>query len=56
LAFYEFTVLLKFFNYLFPLNVDARTYFYITTIFELLVGVFFTTFREDSPKLVYKLK
>lgn len=56
LAFYEFTVLLKFFNYLFPLNVDAHTYFYITTIFELLVGVFFTLFREDSPKLVYQLK
>ena len=56
LAFYEFTVLLKFLNYLFPLNVDAHAYFYITTGFELLVGIFFTTFREDSPKLVYKLK
>jgi len=56
LAFYEFTVLLKFLNFLFEFNVDAQTYFYITTIFELLVGIFFTTFREDSPKLVYKLK
>jgi len=56
LAFYEFTVLLKFFNYLFTLNVDAYTYFLITTLFELLVGIFFTTFREDSPKLVFKLK
>jgi len=56
LAFYEFTVLLKFSNYLFPLNVDARAYFYITTGFELLVGIFFTTFREDSRKLVYQLK
>jgi len=56
LAFYEFTVLLKFSNYLFPFNVEAHTYFYITTGFELLVGIFFTTFREDSQKLVYKLK
>jgi len=56
LAFYEFTVLLKFSNYLFPFNVQAHTYFYITTGFELLVGIFFTTFREESPKLVYKLK
>jgi len=55
LAFYEFTILLKFLNFLFELNVDAQTYFYITTVFELAVGVFFTTFREDSSKLVYKL-
>lgn len=56
LAFYEFTVLLKFLNFLFELKVEAHTYFYITTGFELLVGIFFTTFREDSQKLVYKLK
>jgi len=56
LAFYEFTILLKFLNFLFVLNIDAHTYFYITTGFELLVGIFFTTFREESPKLVYKLK
>jgi len=56
LTFYEFTVLLKFSNYLFPFNVEAHTYFYITTGFELLVGIFFTLFREESPKLVYKLK
>jgi len=56
LAFYEFTVLLKFLNFLFELKIEAQTYFYITTGFELLVGIFFTTFREDSPKLVYKLK
>jgi hypothetical protein len=56
LAFYEFTVLLKFLNFLFELKVEAQTYFYITTGFELLVGIFFTTFREDSAKLVYKLK
>lgn len=56
LAFYEFTVLLKFLNFLFEINVDAQTYFYITTGFELLVGIFFTMFREESPKLVYKLK
>lgn len=56
LTFYEFTILLKFLNFLFVLNIDAHTYFYITTGFELLVGIFFTTFREDSAKLVYKLK
>jgi len=56
LAFYEFTILLKFLNFLFPLNVEAQTYFYITTGFELLVGIFYTTFREDSRKLVYQLK
>jgi len=56
LAFYEFTVLLKFLNFLFELKIEAQTYFYITTGFELLVGIFFTMFREDSPKLVYKLK
>ncbi len=56
LAFYEFTVLLKFLNFLFELKVEAQTYFYITTGFELLVGIFFTTFREDSSKLVYQLK
>lgn len=56
LAFYEFTVLLKFLNFLFPLNVEAQAYFYVTTIFELVVGIFYTTFREDSRKLVYQLK
>lgn len=56
LAFYEFTIILKFLNFLFELKVEAETYFYITTGFELLVGIFFTTFREESPKLVYKLK
>lgn len=56
LAFYEFTILLKFLNFLFELKVEAETYFYITTFFELIVGIFFTTFREDSSKLVYKLK
>ena len=56
LAFYEFTVLLKFLNFLFELKVEAQTYFYITTGFELLVGIFYTTFREDSRKLVYQLK
>lgn len=56
LAFYEFTIILKFLNFLFELKVEAETYFYITTGFELLVGIFFTTFREDSQKLVYKLK
>ena len=55
LAFYEFTIILKFLNFLFELKVEAETYFYITTGFELLVGIFFTTFREESPKLVYKL-
>ena len=56
LAFYEFTVLLKFLNFLFELKIEAQTYFYITTGFELLVGIFYTTFREDSRKLVYQLK
>ncbi len=56
LAFYEFTVLLKFLNFLIELKVEAETYFYITTGFELLVGIFFTMFREDSQKLAYKLK
>lgn len=56
LAFYEFTIILKFLNFLFELKVEAETYFYITTGFELLVGIFFTTFREDSQKLAYKLK
>lgn len=56
LAFYEFTVLLKFLNFLLQVDIDAQTYFYITTGFELLVGIFFTMFREDSPKLVYQLK
>lgn len=56
LAFYEFTIILKFLNFIFELKVEAETYFYITTGFELLVGIFFTMFREDSQKLAYKLK
>jgi len=56
LAFYEFTIILKFLNFLIELKVEAETYFYITTGFELLVGIFFTTFREESTRLVYKLK
>jgi len=56
LAFYEFTILLKFLNFLLEINFEAQAYFYVTTIFELVVGIFYTTFREDSRKLVYQLK
>lgn len=56
LIFYELTVLIKFLNYFSRFNIDAIAYFYITTIFELLLGLFFSIFREDNPRLVFQLK
>jgi len=51
LFFYLSTALLKMFNFLTGF-ADAAAFFYITSFFQILFGLFFTVFREDNPKIV----
>ncbi len=55
LIFYEITVILKFLNLLTGFT-NADIYFYITTTFEILFGLFFCIFRSDDSRLVLQLK
>ena len=55
LLFYELTVIFKFINLITGFT-DAYSYFIITSIFEFFVGVFFSVFKEDNPRIVIKLK
>ncbi len=50
LLFYLSTMILKVFNFLIGF-ADATAFFYITTIFQILFGLFFSIFRENNPKL-----
>ena len=54
LVVYEVTILIKFSSILIPL-MDAITYFYVTTLLEIILGLFFALFKEDNPKVIYKL-
>lgn len=55
LSFYEITIITKDFNLLTGIT-DANIYFAITTIFEILFGLFFCVFRSDDNRLLLQLK
>lgn len=55
LILYETTIITKFINVLTNFT-DAYIYFIITTIFEILIGLFFRPFKEDNPRLLLQLK
>ena len=51
LVLYEFSLLLKFFIYYNEVEV-GQVYYYVTTGFQILIGIFFIFFNEvHSPKL-----
>ncbi|MEW6702694.1 MAG: hypothetical protein AB1298_08230 [Bacteroidota bacterium] len=55
LVFYETSAIMK----ILAVITDAQTgaaYFYITTIFQMLIGIFFSIFREENSKLLIGLK
>jgi hypothetical protein len=55
LIFYELTAITKFLNLITGFTT-AAAYFIATTSFEVLIGLFFCVFREDSPGLLVKLE
>ncbi len=36
--------------------INAYSYFYITTAFEILIGLFFIIFKEDDPRINFIIK
>lgn len=48
---YEFSLLLKFFVYWHELNLGL-IYFYLTTIFQILIGIFFLFINEKNSPLI----
>ena len=55
LLLYEISVVTKIVN-LITGFADAYTYFYLTTAFEILIGIFFIIFKEDDPRIVFKIR
>lgn len=53
LLFYEFTIILKFFNVILGFT-DATAFFIITSIFQITFGLFFSIFREDKACISFK--
>jgi hypothetical protein len=54
LILYETTVIVKIVVFLFGSNVGVL-FFYITLAFQILIGIFFTLFKENNPFLNLKL-
>ncbi|OGU75848.1 MAG: hypothetical protein A2V93_01075 [Ignavibacteria bacterium RBG_16_34_14] len=51
LVLYEFSLLLKFFVFYNEVGIGPA-YYYVTTVFEIIIGIFFIFFNEvHSPKL-----
>jgi len=55
LLFYELTLILKFTIITFGF-ANATANFIITTFFQVAFGLFFSVFRADNPRLVFKLR
>jgi hypothetical protein len=55
LIFYEITATTKYFG-LITGFANAGYYLITTTIFEILIGIFFCIFRDDDPRILIKLK
>ena len=54
LVFYQILTVIKFLNIL-SMNYSGYFYVQITTIFQILIGLFFSFFRPDNPKICFKL-
>lgn len=54
LLLYVLTIILKFFVRQVDVNAGS-VYFVVTGMFEILIAVFFTIFREDNPRLLIEL-
>ncbi|KAF0150330.1 MAG: hypothetical protein FD143_2624 [Ignavibacteria bacterium] len=54
LIFYILSNILKFWNTLAQFETGI-VFFYITTWFQVLVGLFFSIYKEDNPKLLIKI-
>ena len=52
---YESTIILKFMYVILGFTF-AYSYFLITSIFEIIFGLFFSLFKEDNPRIVIRLK
>lgn len=53
LSLYEFSIAIKWYQF----AMRTRTgfvFFYITTVFEILLAIFFTVFRPESPSMIIK--
>lgn len=55
LIFYEITLIAKYINYLTGFSNDYY-YYIITTVFEILFGIFFIIYKADDNKLVLQFK
>jgi hypothetical protein len=55
LIFYEITATSKYFG-LITGFANAGSYLIVTTVFEVLIGIFFCIFREDSPRILINLE
>lgn len=55
MIFYEIIIITKFINYMTGF-ADAYTYFFITSTFEVILGLFFSIFRADNRRIVFQLK
>lgn len=54
LAFYELSLLIKGIVYLSG-TFSGFIFFFITLAFQIIIAVFFIIFREDNPKLTFRL-
>ena len=55
LILYESTIVLKYIATMTEFN-KGMVYFYLTSAFEALIAIFFTIFKEDSPKIAFPIK
>lgn len=53
-VFYEISFLLKLITLITDTNTGVN-YYFITTLFQVLIGIFFIIFKEDSPSVTYHL-
>lgn len=55
LILYESSIILKFFIFVLSIK-QGILFFFITSAFELLLGLFFAFYREENPKLTFHIK
>ena len=53
LIIYQLTVILKFISFS-PLNAASVASFYVTSAFEILIGLFFVFINETNSKLIFR--
>ena len=55
LLLYLLTIILKFTVLIFGF-IDATANFIVTSIFQAVIGLYFSIFREDNPRFIFKLQ